>query len=118
MSSCRMRNWLDGFSTRLESGRSGLTDAKYAPVTLDSAGRVLIPKSLRDELRLELGDAMQLENEGESVTLRPIRTSSPLRRERGVWVFRGSPKISAATTDEVVRHIRGRRDRDNREPGR
>jgi AbrB family looped-hinge helix DNA binding protein len=83
-------------------------------VTLDSAGRVLIPKSLRDELRLEPGDSMQLETEGEGVTLRPIRTASPLRRERGVWVFNGGRKINAAVTDEVLRDIREQRDRDNR----
>jgi AbrB family looped-hinge helix DNA binding protein len=83
-------------------------------VTLDSAGRVLIPKSLRDELRLEPGDSLQLETGGDSVTLRPMRAASPLRRERGVWVFNGSRKISVAATDEVLRDIREQRDRDNR----
>jgi AbrB family looped-hinge helix DNA binding protein len=92
-----------------------LDDAKMSTtVTLDSAGRILIPKSLRDELRLEPGDSMQLKTEGEGVMLRPIRTASPLRRERGVWIFNGGRKISAAATDEVLRDIREQRDRDNR----
>ncbi len=34
-------------------------------VTLDKAGRVLIPKSLRDEMHLEAGDTLELESEGE-----------------------------------------------------
>jgi AbrB family looped-hinge helix DNA binding protein len=34
-------------------------------LTLDKAGRVVIPKPLRDELNLEPGDALQLEAEGE-----------------------------------------------------
>jgi len=41
-------------------------------VTLDKAGRVVIPKTLRDELHLEPGDTLELEAEGERVTLRPF----------------------------------------------
>jgi len=52
-------------------------------VTLDGAGRVVIPKTLRDELHLEAGDRMELESEGENVTLRPVRSASPLRKEDG-----------------------------------
>jgi AbrB family looped-hinge helix DNA binding protein len=89
-----------------------------ATVTLDNAGRVLIPKVLRDELRLEPGDSVEMASDGDQVTLRPIRSESPLRRERGVWVFHGSRKIGAAVTDQVVRDIRDQRDRDNREPNR
>lgn len=85
-------------------------------VTLDKAGRVVIPKILRDELRLEAGDALSLEAEGERLTLRPVRSASPLRREHGVWVFRGGKKISAMATDEVLRDIREKRDRDLRGP--
>ena len=83
-------------------------------VTLDNAGRVLIPKNLRDELRLEPGDKLELESEGERVTLRPVRATSPLRKERGVWVFRSGSKISAADTDKAIRAIREQRDRRNR----
>ena len=81
-------------------------------VTLDKAGRVVIPKTLRDELHLEPGDSMALESEGESVTLRPVRSASPLRKVRGVWVFHGSRKISAVATDTALQDIRAQRDRD------
>jgi AbrB family looped-hinge helix DNA binding protein len=82
-------------------------------VTLDKAGRVVIPKSLRDELHLEPGDTLELESEGERVTLRPVRSQSPLRKEQGVWVFRGSKKLAAASTDSVLQQLRQERDRDN-----
>ncbi|MBV9033034.1 MAG: AbrB/MazE/SpoVT family DNA-binding domain-containing protein [Acidobacteriaceae bacterium] len=82
-------------------------------VILDKAGRVVIPKSLRDELRLGPGDALQLESEGERVTLHPIRSSSPLQKKQGVWVFRGSKKLMAATTGKVLNEIRHQRDRDS-----
>jgi AbrB family looped-hinge helix DNA binding protein len=83
-------------------------------VTLDKAGRVVIPKTLRDELHLESGDTLELGCEGETVTLRPMRSSSPLRKERGVWVFRTGERLPAAAADAVLREIRGQRDRDNR----
>jgi len=83
-------------------------------VTLDKAGRVVIPKTLRDELNLEPGDALTLESEGDSVTLRPVRSSTPLRKERGVWVFRTGKRLTASIADEVLREIRHQRDRHNR----
>ncbi len=83
-------------------------------VTLDKAGRVVIPKSLREELRLESGDQLELEADGESVTLRPMRANSPLRREQGVWVFRGGRKISASATEKVLAQLRSERDRAGR----
>jgi AbrB family looped-hinge helix DNA binding protein len=85
-----------------------------ATVTLDKAGRVVIPKTLRDELHLEPGDTLELESQGEQMLLRPMRTTSPLRKERGVWVFRSGKKLSAADTDKALRDIRQHRDRRNR----
>jgi len=87
-------------------------------VTLDKAGRVVIPKALRDELRVEPGDKLELETQGECVTLRPVRSSSPLRKERGVWVFRTGRKLTAATTDKVLQETRELRDRAVRGEGR
>ena len=82
-------------------------------MTLDKAGRVVIPKTLRDELHLEPGDTLELESEGERVTLRPVRSGSSLRKEHGIWVFRGSKKLSAATTDKVLQDLRKERDGTN-----
>src|SRR5205823_10297653 len=39
--------------------------------TLDRAGRVVLPKSLRDEMRLSPGDTLDLTVKGDEVTLRP-----------------------------------------------
>jgi AbrB family looped-hinge helix DNA binding protein len=83
-------------------------------VKLDKAGRVVIPKTLRDELHLEPGDTLELKSEGERVTLRPVRSRTPLRKERGVWVFRTGKKISAAITDTVLSESREHRARGHR----
>jgi len=80
-------------------------------ITIDKAGRLVIPKSLREELHLEAGDALELESAGEEITLRPVRSKSPLVKKQGVWVFEGgrSP-ISAETTNDVLEQIREERD--------
>jgi AbrB family looped-hinge helix DNA binding protein len=60
-------------------------------LTLDKAGRVVLPKPLRDRLQLAPGDTLHLESEGESITLRPVRQNVMLRKELGVWVYQGEP---------------------------
>jgi AbrB family looped-hinge helix DNA binding protein len=83
-------------------------------VTLDRAGRLVIPKLVREELHLDAGDTLELEFEGQQMILRPARSASPLRKEHGVWVFRTGGKLPAATTDQVLRDQREARDRENR----
>lgn len=82
-----------------------------ATVTIDKAGRVVLPKTLRDELHLGPGDTLDLMVEGERVMLRPRRAVPPLQRERGVWVFRIGEPITAAETREALRSIREQRAR-------
>jgi AbrB family looped-hinge helix DNA binding protein len=71
-------------------------------VTLDRAGRLVLPKTLRDELRLAPGDSLTLESDGDQVTLRPVRSASALRKEHGIWVFRGGRKLTAMETDRAL----------------
>jgi AbrB family looped-hinge helix DNA binding protein len=77
---------------------------------LDKAGRVVIPKLLREELRLRPGDALELESIGEQLTLRPVRGTGPLTKEQGVWVFRGGRSLPACATDGTLQAIREERD--------
>ncbi len=82
-------------------------------VTLDKAGRVVLPKTLRDELRLSPGDTLDLMVKGDEVTLRPRRGATPLQKERGVWVFRTGEPLTAGETEETLRNIRAERQRQN-----
>jgi len=82
-------------------------------VTIDKAGRIVIPKEIRDELRLEAGDTLTLESEGERVTLRPVHGGTPLKKERGVWVFHGGKPLSLDEANQLVRSAREQRDRQN-----
>ncbi|HXP59503.1 MAG TPA: AbrB/MazE/SpoVT family DNA-binding domain-containing protein [Dongiaceae bacterium] len=84
-----------------------------ARLTIDGAGRVVIPKPLRDELDLAPGDTLELETAGESITLRPARGRVPLTKEKGVWVYRTGQPLPLSVVDDLLRRIRTDRDQDN-----
>jgi AbrB family looped-hinge helix DNA binding protein len=80
---------------------------------LDKAGRIVLPKPVRDELGLSPGDTLDLSLEGEQVMLRPRRNTSPLQRKQGVWVFSTGKPMSSDETVDTLRKIRQQRDRHN-----
>jgi AbrB family looped-hinge helix DNA binding protein len=79
-------------------------------LTIDKAGRVVIPKPLREELHLEPGDSLELDSVGEQITLRPVRGTGPLTKEHGVWVFHTGQPLPASTTNDMLQQIREERD--------
>lgn len=87
-------------------------------VTIDRTGRIVIPKAVRDSLRLEAGDTLALEVEGDRVTLRPSPAGSPLRKERGVWVLQrgGGDVMTQDSTSRVLEDLRSHRAQEILEP--
>lgn len=79
-------------------------------LVIDRAGRIVIPKPLREELHLEPGDALEMERAGEEIRLRPVRGTGPLVKEHGVWVFHAGIPLSSSATDEMLQQIREERD--------
>lgn len=77
-------------------------------LTIDRAGRVVIPKPLRDALGLGPGDSLIAEGTDQQITLRPAHEISPMRKEHGHWVYRtGRPlKISIVDLIDKVREER------------
>jgi AbrB family looped-hinge helix DNA binding protein len=84
-----------------------------AKLTLDKAGRIVLPKPLRDELQLAPGDALEVESAGDAITLRPLRSNVPLRKKRGIWVFGTGEPLSAAVVEKTVRQVRRDREEQN-----
>jgi AbrB family looped-hinge helix DNA binding protein len=76
-------------------------------VTIDKAGRVVLPKQVRDNLRLTAGSTLELDSEGERITLRPVRPEATLRKEYGIWVFQGAP--TEASIPDFLDEARERR---------
>ncbi len=81
-------------------------------LTLDQAGRVLIPKALRQELHLRPGDTLELESESGEITLRPVHPKALLTKEHGVWVYQGEP--SDASIADLIDQNRESRIREPR----
>jgi AbrB family looped-hinge helix DNA binding protein len=83
-------------------------------LTIDKAGRIVLPKPLRDELQLTPGDALELQCSAEEITLRPLRGNAPLRKKRGVWVFRAGEPLAASVVEETIRQVRKERSQGKR----
>ena len=82
-------------------------------LVIDKAGRVVIPKPVREELQLEPGDTLDMESIGEQITLRPVRGTGPLTKEHGVWVFHSGQLLPASATDDMLDLLREERDLTN-----
>jgi AbrB family looped-hinge helix DNA binding protein len=79
-------------------------------LTLDKAGRIVLPKPLRDELRLEAGDTLEVESTSDEITLRPTRGHAQLRKKHGIWVYRSGEPLSQVTVNKTIREVREERE--------
>ena len=78
-------------------------------LTIDKAGRIVLPKPVRDQLRLLPGDALLLDSSREKITLRPVRKNAPLRKKRGVWVYSAGEPLPAFVVQDTEEQIRRER---------
>ena len=71
--------------------------------TIDSGGRIVIPKVLRDELGLRPGDVIDVSSDGTSIRVGLVQAADPPVRRR-----LGRPAIDAASTltDDDLRMLR------------
>lgn len=66
---------------------------KETVVQIDNAGRVVLPKPLRDRFCLRGGDSLAIEVRGDAIELRPSHTGGKLRKVNGVLVFSASASL-------------------------
>lgn len=76
-------------------------------LNLDKAGRVVLPKNLRDRLRLAPGDTLEIEGDEDRITLRPVRAKAKLVKEMGIWVYQGEV-TDESLPDMIDREREGR----------
>lgn len=79
-------------------------------MTLDKAGRIVLPKPVREELQLSPGDPLELESSGERIILRPARGNARLRKKHGVWVLHAGAPLPANAVEDTIRRVRDERE--------
>ena len=68
---------------------------------IDAAGRVVVPKSVRDELRLEPGSELEIRIRDGALVLEPIPTPVSLVRRGKVLVAKSKEPLPKLTQDDV-----------------
>jgi AbrB family looped-hinge helix DNA binding protein len=82
-----------------------------ATLTIDKAGRVVLPKPVRDALLISPGDSLELESSEDRIILRPARGKARIYKKQGVWVLHGDAPLSASVVDDTIRKVRRERER-------
>ena len=77
-------------------------------ITIDSAGRLVIPKSLREQFNLVPGCKLEIEASAKGMTLRRSDAEPALVRKQGILIHHGSSR-SALDIGEFVRAERDAR---------
>ena len=78
-------------------------------ISIDLAGRVVIPKRAREALGIGPGDTLDITFDAEGLTLRPERHTVSLQKERGVWVFRAGVTLTQEEANEAIDRMRAQR---------
>lgn len=73
---------------------------------IDKAGRVVLPKPVRDRLGLHEGSDLELEETSEGVMLKPMEACPSMVKKQGLWVHTGDvpPRF------DVIRAVRNDRE--------
>ena len=82
-------------------------------LTIDKAGRIVLPKLVRDELQLSPGDSLEVDSSEERVILRPVRGHGRMYKKQGVWVMNSGEPLDAGVVNRTLRRIRAERERRN-----
>ena len=81
---------------------------KNETIQIDKAGRVVIPKPLREQFNLLPGDKLHLSVEGNGFRLEPVDGGGELVRKGSVLVFTGgfAEPITTAKVNELIEQDR------------
>lgn len=95
------------FRTSASLPRSGLVttpNGKNNPMrtTIDKAGRIVVPKRIRDRLGLRGGEQLEIEEDAGTIRIvRPTRAVRLVETEHGLLAAELDPPLPETTPDEV-----------------
>ncbi len=75
-------------------------------IQIDKAGRVVLPKPLREQFNLLPGDKLRLSIEGNSFKLEPAQPGGKLVREGSVLVLTGGETLTTEEVNELIERDR------------
>jgi AbrB family looped-hinge helix DNA binding protein len=84
---------------------------KQMTVPIDQAGRIVLPKDVRQELAIKPGDTLNLSIQGSSVTLTPNKEATGFVRKGRALVFSitGDETLKLETVNEILEEGRNER---------
>jgi AbrB family looped-hinge helix DNA binding protein len=87
---------------------------KHDVVPIDQAGRIILPKDVRQELAIKPGDTFKVSIEGVAVTLTPNKERTGFVRKGKALVFStaGNETLSEETVQQILES--GRAEHDSR----
>ncbi len=80
-----------------------------ATVEIDKLGRLVVPKKIREALHLRAGDKLDVELEGDKLTLAPKRAGRGLYEKNGWLVYDSGVPMSAEESLRLVDDMREER---------
>jgi AbrB family looped-hinge helix DNA binding protein len=75
-------------------------------VSIDKAGRIVLPKKLRDHFRLQAGSELEIVPGKNGLELRPVEQKSAMKRVGKLWVHQGVPQRPIENAVEEMREER------------
>ena len=75
-------------------------------ITIDRAGCIVVPKSLRERFNLVAGTELEIEASGECLQLRKVGAEPALVRKKGILVHHGRTRVDL----DVAAFIRAERE--------
>ncbi len=78
-------------------------------IEIDKAGRIVVPKKLRDALHLTPGTRLKVERSGDRLMLEQDFPEPTMEMIDGLWVMTGGPRLTAEDVNAQIDEQRNRR---------
>jgi AbrB family looped-hinge helix DNA binding protein len=75
-----------------------------ATVTIDKAGRLVLPKRMRDALHLKPGTSLDIEERDGTIVLRQPRPDTELVKRDGMWLVRPKYPLTYSIPELIAQH--------------